>query len=114
MFMTYISEFTMKLTVSPGDSGIYDLSLAPKGRKLKLKRTQVYFPAGTEGELEIAIKYGNMTIIPDSGVLTGDDMTYTSLKEFEFDSGSPLRIYYNNTNATYSKTCYLAFTFEVV
>ncbi|MHC1600509.1 MAG: hypothetical protein ACXQS5_06805 [Candidatus Methanospirareceae archaeon] len=112
--MTHVSEFTLKLTVSPGDSGTYDLTLVPKGRKLTLKRTQVYFPVGTEGELEIKILYGNMTIIPDSGVLTGDDMTYTSLKEFEFDSGSPVRIWYRNTNATYSKTCYLSFTFEVV
>jgi len=112
--MAYISEFTLKLEVGAGESGVYDLSLAPAGRKLKLKRTQVFFPAGSEGKLQIVIKYGEMSIIPDSGYFAGDDMTFTSLKEFEFDSGSPLRIWYNNTDATYSKTCYLAFTFEVI
>ena len=99
--------YPLQLTVAPNSSGTIDVAVAPPGKKLQLARTVVVFPAGTEGELQIQILYGNMPVIPDSGFITGDDVKLEFNIQVIYDAGTPVRIYYRNLNANYSKTAYI-------
>ena len=104
--------FTAFLTVAAGSSGELEIAVAPAGKRLRLKKTVIHFPAGTEGQLQVQVRYGAMPVIPDTGYVQGDDQTYTFEKEWVYEAGSPIKIYYNNLDSTYSKSVYVAVTVE--
>ena len=85
----------------------------PAGRPLRLRKTSIYFPAGTEGKLKVRILYGNMAIIPENGYAQGDNSEFVSEKSWKFDAGTPLAVEYINEDATYAKTAYVDITYEV-
>ena len=104
--------FTELLTVAAGASGELEVTVAPPGKRLKLIETVIHFPAGTEGQLQIQVRHGAMPVIPDTGYVQGDDTTYRFDKQWIYDAGSPVKIYYNNLDSTYSKSVYIAITVE--
>jgi len=107
-------DYFKHISAPAGESGTVTIVVAPAGKKLVLKETVVHFPAGTEGKLQVQVRYGDMPIIPDSGYITGDDCMFTSKREWEFEAGTPITIYYENTDPSYAKDCYVQITVEEV
>ena len=106
--------YAKKIDVAPGASGTLDVNLPQIASKFKLVEASVYFPAGTEGQLQVKMFYGNEQILPDEGEITGDAFEFKSNKERVFQAGSKITIQYVNADATNPKTCYVKLEFEVV
>jgi hypothetical protein len=102
-----------KLTASASEEGdvtVFDISGA-KG--FKLTKFMVGFPSGTDGELQISCYRGLEKIIPYSGVLTGDNISYEIVEEEDFSGESEVKVHFKNLNATTAKTAYILLTGEL-
>ena len=111
--MGELKEASLKIEAAAGESGKLPISVDPAGRPLTLKKTKIYFPAGTEGKLKVRIMYGNMAIIPENGYAQGDDSEFVSEKSWKFDAGTPLAAEYVNEDTTNAKVAYVTITYEV-
>jgi hypothetical protein len=92
------------------DTIVFDIAGA-KG--FKLTKFIVGFPSGTDGELEISCYRGLEKIIPYSGVLTGDNMSYEIVEEEDFSGESEVKVHFKNLNASTAKTAYILLTGEL-
>lgn len=112
--MGELKEVSLKIEAAAGASGTQKLSVEPPGRTLKLRKTVIQFPAGTEGKLKVRILYGNMGIVPENGWAQGDGSEFMSEKSWLFDAGTPLTVEYVNEDTTNAKTAYVIITYEVM
>jgi len=104
--------FTAVITAAAGASAELDLVRAPPGKRLRLKKTLVHFPSGTGNMLQVQIRYGSMAVIPDEGYIQGDDSRYEFDKEWVYESGSCVKVFYKNLDAVNAKTFDIAITME--
>lgn len=112
--MVEVKDSSLVIEVPAGGSGRQAFSVEPTGRPLRLRKTSIYFPAGTEGKLKLRIVYGNMALIPENGWATGDDSEFVSEKSWKFDAGTPLAVEYVNEDTTNAKVTYVTITYEVL
>jgi len=95
------------LTASAGESGFKTLYTVLGGKRLNIKKVTVAFPAGTYGELEVALYYGLRKVWPKDGYLTGDNMSFKKSVDLWWHSEDPVLLYYNNRNTTEARECYV-------
>jgi len=95
------------LSKAGGASGFEDIYTVPPGHILTLKVVQVAFPAGTYGEFQISIYYGNMKVWPETDYIVGDNVIYRKEVKIKYFSGDVVRAYYKNTNATETRDAYI-------
>jgi len=112
--MTELKDSSIVIEAAAGASGKEFISVEPAGRPLRLKKTRIYFPAGTEGKLKVRIVYGNMAIVPVSGWASGDNSEFVSERNWVFDAGTPLAVEFVNEDTTNAKTAYVTITYEVM
>jgi len=101
------------LTASAGDSGFETIFTVPAGKKITILKTQIKFPSGTNGELYLALYYGNTKVAPYTGYWVGDDWAFVDEMSSSYQGGDSIVLYYNNTNTTESKEAYLLITAEL-
>jgi len=95
------------LSISPGATGFENIYTVKPGKTLTVKVVQVAFPAGTYGELQIAIYYGNLKVWPETDHVSGDNVLFRKEARIKYYSGDPVRVWYNNTNATETRDCFM-------
>jgi len=95
------------LTAGPGAVGEVGIYTVPPGKVLTLHMTQVKFPSGTAGELEVSLLYGNMRVWPEDRPVTGDDVIYEKCITGEYRSGEEVVLAYKNLNVTTSREAYV-------
>jgi len=93
------------LEADPGAKGFKTIHKVQAGKIFHIKRIEVFFPTGTEDELEISFWYGNLQVFPNEGVLKGDSIKYDKQVDLWYYSGDPVKVYYNNLNTTYKRVC---------
>jgi len=98
-------SYSYHLEATAGDKGFKDIHTVEPGRKLHITRIEVFFPTGTEDELEISFFYGNRQVFPKSGVLKGDNIKYDKPVDLWYYSSDPVKVYYKNLNTTYRGVC---------
>ena len=102
------------ITASAGAESNHTVFTVPSGRRFKLKTLLVLFPAGTYGELEISIYKGSQKMVPDQGVITGDNVLVALETERAWDGGQDVVAHYKNTNTTEARECYLYLIGEMI
>jgi len=70
------------------------------GRKFKLERVQIFFPVGTNFELEVAIYRSEEKVKPTDGVYKGDGNVFVDQTEIWFGTGEKIILWYKNLHAT--------------
>lgn len=95
------------LVASGGASGEIELYTVPSARKLTIRRVVTAFPIGNYGELEIAFYIGVRQVHPEKGVISGDGVVYDDDVDIEIPSGSALKLWYRNNNATETRECFI-------
>lgn len=95
------------LVAAGGSSGYVDMYEVPPGRVLKINRIITFFPAGNYGELEVAYYAGIAKVHPKTGTLTGDQVVWDDDVDIQLDSGSTLRLWYRNNNATETREAFI-------
>jgi len=99
-----ISYHLVAAANTEADVSIYTV---PPAQKLIIKRVQIYFPAGTYGELELYFKYGVMKVYPKSGVIKGDNYCHNKETNLEYYSGDQVVIHYKNINTTEERQAFI-------
>ena len=112
--MPELKDSSLVIEAAAGAKGKEFISVEPAGRPLRLRKTSIYFPAGTEGKLKVRIVYGNMAVIPENGWASGDNSEFVSEKSWLFDAGTPLAVEFVNEDTTNAKTAYVTITYEVM
>jgi len=95
------------LSISPGATGFELIYTVDPGKILTVKIVQVAFPAGTYGELHIAIYYGNLKVWPKTDYVSGDNVLFRKGVSIKYYSGDPIRVWYKNTNTTETRDCFI-------
>jgi len=95
------------LVASPGAEADVSIYTVPPARELVIKRVQVYFPAGTYGELRLHLKYGVMKVYPESSVITGDNYTHEKEAKLKYFSGDNVVVHYENTNTVEERQAFI-------
>jgi len=106
-------SYSYKIEADPGAKGFKTIHTVEAGCILHLKKVEIAFPTGTADELEISFYYGNMKVLPKQGVFTGDAVKYEKQVDLRYFSGDPVRVYYRNLNATYSRVCDIVISGEL-
>jgi len=89
-----------ELEVDASSSGIIELYEVPGGRVLKLKKVKVKFADDCDYSLSLALLYGNVQIAPTYGKIIGDDEEIEVAVDWEFQSNTFVKLWYENTAAT--------------
>jgi len=105
---------TRTVTAPAGASGTQDIEIGARGSRFRLKKVKVHFPSGSNYLLEIAFKIGATQIIPDDGVIVGDDVTHEFEKEIELDGGGKIIVVYTNKDTTNAHSCFIIIEGEVI
>jgi len=74
---------------------------------LTITLAKIAYPVGTYGELKNAIYYGNMKVLPDEGLVNGDNFVWRKAVELRYYSEDPIKLYYKNENTTEKRECYV-------
>ena len=101
------------ITVSAGDSGFETIFTVPAGKRITILKTQIKFPSGTNGELLLALYYGNTRVSPYTNYWVGDDVLFVDEMRSTYQGGDSIVLYYRNTSTTESKEAYLLITAEL-
>jgi len=92
-----ISRF---LNISPGAEGYTSIYTVDNGKIIELKKIQIIFPAGTDGELQISLWYGDLKVAPDTDYWHGDSGKIEDCLKVKYSSGDDVMIWYKNINTT--------------
>jgi len=105
--MPYRVSIAYHLSVSGGASGTVTIYTVPAAVKLKVIETNVFFPTGTYGELEVTFWRGIMQLLPNTGKYTGDGLVMVDDTPAEWGSGEKVVLKYVNTNPTETRDCWV-------
>jgi len=96
--LVQISRF---LNIAPATEGYTSIYTVDKGKIIELKKIQIIFPAGTEGELQLSLWYGDLKVAPDTEYWHGDSGKVEDCIKVRYYSGDDVMIRYKNVNTTY-------------
>ena len=88
------------LSAAGGAEGTVAIYTVPGGKTLTITKAGIAFPVGTYFELELALRYGDMQVLPEGATLKGDNMMWEKNCELKWFSGDDVILYYKNLNAT--------------
>jgi len=77
------------------------------GKKFKLERVRVFFDAGTNFELKVAIFRGLEQVKPTDGTYRGNNNTVIDTTAVWFGTGETIRVWWQNLSTTEVKRCTL-------
>jgi len=103
-----------ELIADPDAEGFVNVYTVNDAKKVKVKHIDVYFPSGTDGDLQISFYYGHMKIAPHGGLINGDNCKVTVPIDLELISGDTLRVYFKNRNTTDKKKAYIDIIVEEI
>jgi len=95
------------LSISPGKEGFQAIYTVEPGKILTTKLVQIAFPAGTYGELYIALYYGNMKVFPETEYVSGDNVLFRKNARLKYWSQDPVLVWYKNVNTTETRDCFI-------
>jgi len=96
-----------RLVVKPAEEGDVGIYTVEGGRRFRLVRTYIYFPAGDYFELSLHLKHGIHKVIPRAGEWAGDNMAIRDMSTHTWGSQEPVIVHYKNVNATQTREAYL-------
>jgi len=96
-----------KLTADPGASGEIVIYEVEPAYRFKTESVYIAFPAGTYGELEVAVYRGINQIAPSKGVYCGDNMVIEDEFVEDISSGERVILKYRNLNTTQVREAYI-------
>ena len=104
----YIEEFKV-LEIDPGYEGDIILFTVPPGSKLTNVKLILYFVRDTNFMLEVYVKYGNMKILPEQGVYSGENMRVEINIPVTYQAQENVVIHVKNKDTTNAKklACHL-------
>jgi len=103
----YDFHYSYFLSVDPTASGYVEIHTFVDN--VQIKEIQYRFQTDGNGELLIAIFYGETKILPKVDYIKGEGGIFTIKCDLKYRKGEKLKLYYNNTNTTTKRTCTLLF-----
>jgi len=91
------------ITIGAGGEADYTIYTVSAARKLRVKKIEIWFPLGTDREVEVYVKRGVEQVLPDEGAYVGDNIVVVGEKEIEYGGESKVVVHVKNTNTTESK-----------
>jgi len=88
------------LRADPATKDFVTIYTIPKGKKAVLKKITIRFPAGTNGELRLALYYGHMKVAPETPYWNGNDVRFIETLNIPYWSQDPVLLWYENVNTT--------------
>jgi len=88
------------IEASPGAEEKVTIFTVSPGKKFKLQRVHVFFPTGTNFELEVAIFRGEEKVKPTDGVYKGDGNVFPDLTAVWYGTGEKVILWFKNLSAT--------------
>jgi len=88
------------ISASPGEETTINVFTVSPGKRFKLEKVSVFFPTGTNFELEVAIFRGLEQVKPTNGVYKGNGNTITDTTGVWFGTGEDVKLWYKNLNTT--------------
>jgi len=98
--ITVVKQFTVSASTTSTET-IYTVTA---GKKLKLNKVKIWFPSGTNSELQVTILHGVEKVAPEEGYLVGDNKEYSLPCQVEYGSQEEVKALLTNTSATDSHT----------
>jgi|GEM_PF-2341739 len=86
----------------------------PAGKRFKVTKIIVAFPTGQAFALEVYLKYGIQQVVPDEGVLVGDGHSYAFEEEWEYDSGTDIKLHGKNTDTANAQKVFVLLEGELI
>jgi len=77
----------------------------PPQDKVHLRAIQIIFPAGTLGELQLYLKYGEAKVAPETDYWNGDDGKVVDLLDIVYGSQTRVVMHVKNVNPVDARTC---------
>ncbi|MCD6434717.1 MAG: hypothetical protein J7L14_03820 [Candidatus Diapherotrites archaeon] len=96
-----------QLTASAAGSGTAQIYQVPSAKKLTITKVRVVGTPGTEGQLKIAIRRGQLNVVPSKGYIYPGEAPIRLDCEVVFDSGDVVGVYYVNDDPTNPHTCWI-------
>jgi len=106
-------SITYHLDADPGVERDIPIYRVQGGRTLRTIQTNVSFPVGQYGELEISFYRGIRKLLPTVGVYTGDNMMITDNTPAEWGTDENVIMHYKNTNTTERRESYITIEGEL-
>ena len=100
-------------TLAAGATGSVSIFRVPPGRVATIRRVQFYFPAGSNGELYVALSTGGRRLVPESGMINGDNNTVSVEPNKTATSGFTVDLDYMNTSSTESHSVFVLLEVDV-
>lgn len=95
------------INAAAGSSGQVTLYAESAGRVLKNIKINLKFPSGTNDELRVRFLRGPKQVSPEAGYYAGDNIEYKINLSEKLRSEDSLIVYYENTNTTEARKCYI-------
>jgi len=92
-------SITKQFTVSKATTTTQTIYTVTPGQKLKLKTVKVWFPSGTNSELQVVILRGVEKIVPSDGHLVGDGQEFVYDVDLEYGSQEDVKAQLVNTSS---------------
>ncbi|MGB9674724.1 MAG: hypothetical protein ACPLX8_01170 [Nanopusillaceae archaeon] len=102
-----------KIVASPGERAVITIYKVPSGYKAKVRSCTIGFPVGVNFELEIRAMFGNISIVPTQGTISGDSMVIPIDVDFVLNSDEEFKIEYRNLSSTDIRSAFVLAIFEV-
>lgn len=102
------------VTAPAGAEGTTTAFNVTAGRKFKLTRVTFSFPAGSAFYLQLKVLRGNEQVVPREGYVVGDQCAVSVETNVEYESESPVVVYYKNTDTTNAHSVFILFEGEVL
>jgi len=100
------------LEAAGGAEGTISIYRVSAGYKAKNIETNVFFPIGNYGELQIAFYRGIKQQLPSKGVYSGDGYLATDTSDAEWGSDEDIILWYKNLNATETRIAFILMKLE--
>jgi len=94
-------QISKYLNIAPTDEGYISIYQVQNGKIIELRKIQIIFPAGTEGELQLSLWYGDLKVAPNTDYWHGDSGKIEDCLKVKYYSGDDVMIRYKNINTTY-------------
>jgi len=95
---------TRQFTVGASATTTQAIYTVTPGQKFRLRTVKVWFPPGTNSELQVVILRGVEKVVPSDGYLVGDGQEFIYDVDLEYGSQEDVKAQLTNTSATASRS----------
>jgi len=95
-----IIQISKYLSIDPLGEGRESIYEVQPGKIVELEKIQIIFPPGTNGELKLALYYGELKVAPNTDYWEGDSGKIEDILRIKYYSDDEILIYYKNISST--------------